>query len=56
MPLYVGQPIASEIIRWLAERGFHLGCVNAVSRTAQGLPVQADVLFWRDTSPRLSFA
>ena len=55
-PLYFGQPVASEIIGWLAERGFHLGCVNAVSRTAQGLPVQADVLFWRDTSPRPSFA
>ena len=49
---YEGQPLAAELIAWLGESGFELGYINDVSRTSQGFPAQADVLFWRPTSPK----
>lgn len=52
MKFYEGQPLASELIAWLADKGFDLAYINDVSRTSQGFPAQADVLFWRPTSPR----
>lgn len=55
IPLYDGQPLAAQVIAWLAERGFLLTHINDVSRTIQGVPVQADVLFSRATSQRPIF-
>jgi FkbM family methyltransferase len=51
--LYSGQPLADEIIAWLAVRGFRLLSVNCDSSTLQdGRTVQADFLFKR-VNPRL---
>lgn len=51
--LYSGQPLADEIIAWLAARGFRLVSVNVDGCTLQeGRTVQADFLFKR-TSARL---
>lgn len=47
IPLYEGQPLAAEVIAWLADRGLHLSYINDVSRTGAGFPAQADVLFSR---------
>ncbi|HKX35989.1 MAG TPA: FkbM family methyltransferase, partial [Rhizorhapis sp.] len=45
--LYLGQPLASEVICWLAERGFTACGVYNVSTIAGGASVQADFLFQR---------
>ena len=48
LELYVGQPLAHEIIGWLAARGFRLVSVNCDGSTLQeGRAVQADFLFSR---------
>lgn len=47
MELYVGQPLAHEIIDWLAGQGFHIAGVHNISLTDDGVSVQADVLFLR---------
>lgn len=47
--LYVDQPLAPEVVAWLAERDFDLiGSENLVTDSA-GLAVQADLLFERRT-------
>jgi hypothetical protein len=47
VPLYKGQPLASEIIHFLKESGFDLrGVYNTVSDKNLG-PVQADMLFMK---------
>jgi FkbM family methyltransferase len=49
--LYSGQPMAHDIIAWLAERGFRLISVNSnASVTLEGRVVQADFLFEREVS------
>lgn len=53
-PFYDAQPLAAELVAWLAEQGFELAYINDVSRTSKGFPAQADVLFWRDSSSRLA--
>ena len=45
--LYGDQPLACHVISWLEERGFDLAVVNDVTRSTDGVPVQADVLFTR---------
>lgn len=45
--LYDGQPLASEIIDFLHQRGFRLAGVYNLSHMASGQPVQADFLFER---------
>lgn len=44
-PLYAGQPLASDVLSWLAAEGFDLAIVNDVTRSSNGISVQADVLF-----------
>lgn len=47
--LYSGQPLANEIIAWLAARGFRLISVNAdTSARLNGRVIQADFLFKRE--------
>jgi FkbM family methyltransferase len=43
--LYVGQALATEVIRFLFERGFKLLCVANLSSGASRRPIQADFLF-----------
>jgi len=45
--LYVGQAMATEVIRFLFERGFYLMCVANLSHGASERPIQADFLFSR---------
>jgi FkbM family methyltransferase len=45
--LYVGQALATEVIQFLFERGFHLMCVANLSHGASERPIQADFLFSR---------
>jgi FkbM family methyltransferase len=45
--LYQGQPLAPEIIAWLAKRGFTVTGVHNLSFMANGATVQADMLFSR---------
>lgn len=45
--LYAGQPLASDVVSWLSDRGFDLSRINDLSRSRGGVPVQADVLFTR---------
>lgn len=47
LPLYEGQSLASEVIGWLAERGFRLGGVFNQYVDRELGPVQADFLFHR---------
>lgn len=44
--LYTGQPIAHEVIAYLAQHGFALRCVQHVDYHL-GIPIQADMLFSR---------
>lgn len=48
--LYEGQPLASEIIAWLADRDFYVAGVYNSSFMANGTAVQADMLFSRKSS------
>jgi FkbM family methyltransferase len=43
--LYVGQALASEVIRFLLDRGFTLMCVANLSFGRSQRPIQADFLF-----------
>lgn len=43
--MYVGQPLASEIVAFLFERDFHLSDIGALTRIAGHGVVQADLLF-----------
>ncbi len=43
--LYVGQALASELIRFLFDRGFSLLCVANLSYGRSQRPIQADFLF-----------
>jgi FkbM family methyltransferase len=46
--LYSGQPLAHEVISWLAERGFYLTSVNCSEPAVdKGRTIQADFLFRR---------
>lgn len=45
--LYVGQPLATEVIQFLLQRGFNLMCVANLSHGASPRPIQADFLFSR---------
>lgn len=48
LELYRGQPLADEIIAWLAARGFRLVSINCDgSSLHDGKTIQADFLFWR---------
>lgn len=46
--LYSCQKLAADVIEWLAKRGFHIKGMYNPSYDAQGLAVQADLLFHRD--------
>lgn len=46
IPLYLGQPLATDVINALADRGYRLTSVNQVS-FLDGVPAQADMLFER---------
>jgi hypothetical protein len=46
-PLYVGQPLASEVVAWLAQRGFVLAGIYHVEPDQAGRSIQADVHFQR---------
>lgn len=47
--LYAGQPLAHEVISWLADRGFNLASVNCSDPTVEkGRTIQADFLFRRN--------
>ncbi|MEZ0167927.1 FkbM family methyltransferase [Microvirga sp. TS319] len=43
--LYKGQPLARDIIAWLASQGFYLDGIYNLVTTDKGLSVQADALF-----------
>jgi FkbM family methyltransferase len=43
--LYVGQPLASEVIGWLASKGYALHGIYNLSTSSSGLSIQADFLF-----------
>jgi FkbM family methyltransferase len=45
--LYVGQPLAGELIAYLSSRGFLLACVANLSYGKSRRPIQADFLFSR---------
>lgn len=47
--MYVGQPLASEIVAFLFARGFQLSDIGSVTRVAGHGVVQADILFTRDS-------
>lgn len=47
VPLYDGQPLADEVIAYMAQRGFGLAGVFNQSTTRQFGPTQADFLFSR---------
>jgi FkbM family methyltransferase len=44
-PLYEGQPLAHDVIAWLAAHSFDLASINTLARLATGVAVQADALF-----------
>lgn len=46
--LYEGQPLAAEIIAWLADRGLLIAGVHNPTFLASGATVQVDMLFSRD--------
>ena len=48
--LYEKQPLADEIIAWLADRGFSLSGVHNPTFMENGATVQADLLFTRRKS------
>jgi FkbM family methyltransferase len=43
--LYIGQPLAHEVISWLAEHNFKISGVFNTVDTTDGAAVQADILF-----------
>jgi len=45
--LYTGQALADDVIRYLAEHGFRLTDIHDVVRAADGMALQADMLFGR---------
>jgi FkbM family methyltransferase len=45
--LYAGQALATEVLRFLLDRGFSLMCVANLSRGTSVRPIQADFLFVR---------
>lgn len=45
--LYVGQPLASEVIAYLHGRNFDLAGVYNIATTREAGPIQADMLFMR---------
>lgn len=47
LPLYDGQPMAHEVIAWLAKRAMVLSGVHHVSRDTHGRAVQCDASFTR---------
>lgn len=47
LELYGGQPLASDIIDWMHERGFHLSAIHNLVHASDGRAVQADFLFER---------
>jgi len=47
LPLYVGQPLAAEIVTWLSERGFEMAGIQTIGRLPDGTCAQADILFSR---------
>ncbi len=51
--LYSGQKLASEVIDWLARRGFELGGVYSPAYDRRGHAVQADFLFLRNRAQGL---
>lgn len=50
VPLYLNQPLAHEVIAWLADRKFALAGVFHLARGVDGRVVQADMLFRGPTS------
>lgn len=50
LPLYLGQPLAPEVIQWLAKRGFGLAGVYHIAHNANGRAVQADFHFQKNQS------
>jgi len=50
--MYVGQPLASEIVTFLFERDFHLTDIGSLTRIAGHGVVQADLLFSRPQQDR----
>jgi FkbM family methyltransferase len=52
--LYVGQPLADELITYLSARGFMLACVANLSYGKSRRPIQADFLFSRRPPPQAS--
>ncbi len=47
LPFYEGQPLAPEVIAWLAARGFEMTGVYHIARDRDGRSVQADFHFRR---------
>ncbi len=47
LPLYAGQPLASDLVVWLDRHGFGLAAVYNVDTGAGIMPKQADCLFLR---------
>jgi FkbM family methyltransferase len=47
--LYVGQALATEVIRFLLQRGFRLLCVANLSYGASERPIQADFLLTKES-------
>ncbi|MCB2064858.1 MAG: FkbM family methyltransferase [Novosphingobium sp.] len=47
LPLYAGQPLASDLVVWLDAQGFDLAAVYNVDHGAGSVPSQADCLFLR---------
>ena len=47
LPLYAGQPLATELIVWLDQHGFGLAAIYNVDNGAGDVPSQADCLFLR---------
>lgn len=45
LELYRGQPLASDIVDWLRERGFRLSAIHNLVHAPDGRAVQADFLF-----------
>jgi len=54
VPLYEGQPLVNDIIRWLDSMGFIIQAVHNITRRADGTCVQADFLFGRCESAHSS--